>query len=180
MIEKSTHVLYMEIHCVEDYIYDDYRWIAEVTNIVYGDEIINEPKVAIAGYNKDESSSYLKYFPQWDLIEQRPYKEYGNMINATDIRTEFYKNNLHYLNGIIPPSSFNFLYEMGEDKKYYLINEYDEILRTQKTYGMGNFITTDAIFLLSGTPTKLKKAGCWIDASIKTSSVDDYSAAHHE
>lgn len=168
MIEKSTHVQYMKIYGVEDYTYDDYRWIAEITDIVNNESCSKydpnkNTKIAIAGFNKDDSSSYLKYFPQWDLIEQLPYKEYGNMINATDIRTEFYKNNLHYLNGIIPAISFRYLQEMGDGKKYYLINEYNEIIRTQETYGLGNFITTDAIVVQSGHILLIKRKESGVD-----------------
>ena len=61
IIATSTHVIYMQVYGVEDYDYDDFKWISEVTQIVNNECDEQKLKIAIAGYNKDESSSYLKY-----------------------------------------------------------------------------------------------------------------------
>lgn len=47
-----------------------------------------EPKIALIGYSKDESSYYLKLFPQWGSIAVAPQR----VIDATQIRDALYKS----------------------------------------------------------------------------------------
>lgn len=149
MIKNSVHVQYLAISGVEDYIYDDFKWINKVTEIVNSESPTNA-KIAIAGYNKDESSSYLKYFPQWDLIEQLPYRVYGNLVNATDIRNEIFKGKFHHVETILPPYVSTEVSQMMGSKFKYLQGVYDDILDLKERYGEGNFNTTDSIVVQSG------------------------------
>lgn len=149
MIQHSTHVQYMKIHGVEDYTYDDFKWINKITEIVNSESPENA-NIAIAGYNKDESSSYLKYFPQWDLVEQPAYKEYGNLINATDIRTEIFKGKFHHVQTILPPFVATSVTLMNGTRLKYLQDVYADIQDIKTRYGTGNFMTTDAIVVQSG------------------------------
>lgn len=157
MIQNSTHVQYMDIEGVEDYIYDDYQWINEVTEIVYKHKNMENPRIAIAGYNKDESSSYLKYFPQWDLIEQSPYKEYGTLINATDIRNEILQGKFHHVQTVLPPYVATEVTLMNGPRMNYLKGLYEGILDIKKCFGTGNFNTTDAIVVQSGHVLLIKR-----------------------
>jgi len=151
MIKHSVHVQYMTIAGVEDYTYDDYKWINEVNKLVDKETVgIVNSKIAIAGYDKDHTSYYLKYFPQWDFIEQKAYREYGTIVNGTDIRTEFFKGNTHHIKSIVPPYVFDVILGMDSKRKKYLQNEYNGIIETQKKYGTGNNVSTDAIVVQSG------------------------------
>lgn len=81
----------ISIVAVEDHLYSDQRWITQIQNVV--DRIANphnaETKIAIVGYQKDESSYYLSKFPQWDYMEIDNY--YENRIDATQIRELWYQ-----------------------------------------------------------------------------------------
>jgi len=162
MIQNSTHVQYMKIHGVEDYVYDDYTWIKKVTEIVES-ESNPDAKIAIAGYNKDESSTYLKYFPQWDLVEQPAYKVYGNLINATDIRNEIFQGKFHHVQTILPPFVATSVTLMNGTRLKYLKKEYDGILDIKQRYGTGNFVTTDAIVVQSGHVLLIKRGESGVD-----------------
>ncbi len=69
-----------------DYLYDDEGWIHKVTELVE-DKVNNTHKtIALVGHNKDETTYYLKLFPNW------AYVEVGNLdgISATPIRRQYF------------------------------------------------------------------------------------------
>jgi bifunctional NMN adenylyltransferase/nudix hydrolase len=152
MIRESTHIQYLEIDGIEDFTYDNNRWIAQVTHKV--SQYADGDNIAIAGFDKDKTSSYLKYFPQWDLVEQREYREIGTPINASDLREELYKGNLHYIKGNVPSPVLNFIVDMDWS---YFIKEYNELIKTKQKYGLGPFVTTDAIVIQSGHILLIKR-----------------------
>ena len=77
---------------LNDYIYNDTRWVTQVRGIVEG-ECLEDTEVVLYGHSKDESSFYLKMFPEWGFQEVDNFQE----INATQIRDSYFEN------GIISP-----------------------------------------------------------------------------
>ena len=77
---------------LEDSAYNDSFWIQTVQSAVdrtaWKLGYLSEPKVALIGHSKDESSYYLKMFPQWDSIEVSNYKN----LNSTQIRNSYFSN----------------------------------------------------------------------------------------
>lgn len=80
----------------EDHLYNFDRWLSEVQDKVqninranlYNGKHRNGPySIGLIGVEKDESSFYLKHFPQWQYIEYAP----DRLINATDIRKLFFE-----------------------------------------------------------------------------------------
>jgi bifunctional NMN adenylyltransferase/nudix hydrolase len=73
----------------KDYPFDNQEWVDNITGKVMGvareDEIEN-PKCALIGVKKDQSSFYLDLFPNWTNIE--PPVEF--LVNSTDIRESFF------------------------------------------------------------------------------------------
>lgn len=67
---------------VRDYFYQENVWLADI-QAKLGAYIEEGDSVAILGDYKDESSYYIKYFPQWDF---KPAKDVIKL-NATDIRS---------------------------------------------------------------------------------------------
>ncbi len=67
-----------------DYLYDDEGWVKKVTELVE-DEVKTDNTVALVGHDKDETTYYLKLFPNWAYIEV------GNLdgISATPIRRQY-------------------------------------------------------------------------------------------
>lgn len=76
---------------IEDYD-TDLKWVQAVQKIVTGQasklSLGSDPKLSLIGYSKDESSYYLKLFPQWGSIE---VKDGNPNIDATAIRSGLYK-----------------------------------------------------------------------------------------
>lgn len=84
-----------------DYHYSDAEWVMEVrrnvTNLAHKLADGNNFEVTLFGYEKDKTSSYLKWFPQWKYVSIDPYEINGEVINATEVR-----------NYIFDPSMENF------------------------------------------------------------------------
>lgn len=94
--EAGTNRLIIEP--LDDIMYDDDRWLAQVqyrlTNIIieHGNsvpnntiDVLNDMKIGIIGYEKDDSSYYLKMFPQWDKVD---VPQWGT-VSATELRDQF-------------------------------------------------------------------------------------------
>ena len=106
------------IEPLEDYP-DDGTWISsieeKVKEITKGSE---KCKVGIVGYHKDQTSYYLKSFPQWQQVKIDNF----NGINATHIREMFFsdKNEQHIANSIqnlVPKNVSLFLLDFLKSKK---------------------------------------------------------------
>lgn len=82
---------------LDDIMYDDDRWLAQVqstlTNLILDEgnnggihlDGMNDMKIGIIGYEKDDSSYYLSLFPQWDKVG---VPQWGT-ISATELRENF-------------------------------------------------------------------------------------------
>jgi len=72
---------------VRDVYYNENLWNQRVQEIV--DSVVDEDDVVkIIGYTKDETSYYIKSFPQWDTIEIENIAD----LHATDIRTAMFES----------------------------------------------------------------------------------------
>ena len=85
---------------VDDFAYNETAWVAGVQRAVSRAVLdhanpktatlhgIKDFAVGIVGYSRDASSSYLKSFPEWDLVEiEAPYGTFA----ATDIRADYFR-----------------------------------------------------------------------------------------
>ena len=72
---------------VSDHFYSENEWITEVQQQVYY-ATNGSDSVALIGTYKDESSYYIKMFPQWDEIIAKPH----DLMNATDVRKALFEN----------------------------------------------------------------------------------------
>ena len=79
------------VRSINDYLYSDNKWIAQVEDLIYSIYNKNECEFTIVGHEKDSSSFYLKIFPTWriDLVP-----EFANGINATDIRETIFSGKI--------------------------------------------------------------------------------------
>lgn len=162
LIKDSTHVMSMEVLPIKDYTYDDPKWIRQVVDTVNEASrplFTAKPnaKIAIAGFDKDETSMYLNYFPQWDLVEVPEYKDYGNTLHATDIRELYFTKKFNLIGPTVSPAVFDFMMEfVNTNSKAFnnLVDEYDYIEDYKKSWASTpyevNFTTTDAIVVQSG------------------------------
>ena len=106
----------------------------------------------MVGCNKDESSFYLKMFPQWALHEE-PYAEH---VDATQIRELLYNDrSLDFISGAVAPTTLEFLREFRTTADFrYVLNEQTVINKYRKAWEVApyapTFVTADAVVVCSG------------------------------
>lgn len=93
---------------LNDYRYNDVKWEAGLSAHV-AKATINQDNITLVGHEKDDSSYYLKSFPQWgyDSVAQRI------KISATPIRTAWFENKLADFKDFLPP----YVHEYLRDKQ---------------------------------------------------------------
>lgn len=138
----------LDIRSLHDHKYNDHTWAAEVQS-----HISDQGKIGIIGHSKDESSYYLKMFPQWDTIEHPLNDE----INATDIRRLLFEaRSPNYLNGVVPPVVRTWIADFCFENPVYdrLRQEYEMVVKYKKAWAAApyapTFVTVDAVVVQSG------------------------------
>jgi bifunctional NMN adenylyltransferase/nudix hydrolase len=145
-----------EVKPLHDQKYNDQAWASEVQRLV--DEAAAQIsstrslKIALIGHNKDESSYYLKMFPQWKLIDH----EMNENINATDLREIMFEGkSLKFLSGVLPQSVLVELERFTYTEDFKLLQrEYNMIKSYKKAWEAAPyapiFVTVDAVVVQSG------------------------------
>ena len=111
----------LHVKGIKDYTYDDNAWIRNVGSIVNNlirDKGIDPSKVAVIGNDKDSSSFYLNYFPQWKFIEEPLYPPHGDSIDATKIRQLMFNNDFEFTRGVLPEPVYDYLMNGIEDRSF--------------------------------------------------------------
>lgn len=133
---------------ISDYPFDDSPWLAEIQEKVskYDYKYNN---VYIIGHDKDESSYYLKSFPQWTLKSIDNYKS----INATTIREELYKGNIP--EKLLPPDVIKIIQEFMKTEDWReRIEEYSHHTKMKEAWSKAPyepiFVTTDCVVICNG------------------------------
>lgn len=127
---------------VRDY-YDEPRWAAAVQGAVAREA--RGGSVALIGFRKDDTSSYLGLFPQWaerSLPRQAP-------IDATALRRIYFAGTGELepeLQAAVPQPVARFLREFrGTPEFERLREELAELDHSRERYGNGPFVTVDAV-----------------------------------
>ena len=153
--ELKDRVIYISL---DDKDYMDQAWVFQVkhrvTEAIIRDGCAN-PDIYITGHEKDQSSYYLKYFPEWksDIISES-YDSYA----ATEIRNWFYEK---YASGHQSLSSDMFYGEVKGIPDLFWAPEYQNVLRElafeydfDKNYDPAryhvNVLTVDAVVVCNG------------------------------
>lgn len=140
---------------VRDQLYNDQQWVSNVqaeVNEVFRKRGLTGEGTAIIGHPKDESSYYLKMFPQWERVEHGM----NDIIHATDLRELYFEGmNLKFLQSLVPSSVYKFLEKFKKTEAYdVLVQEY-KFIKKYKSQWVNSpyppiFVTTDAIVVQSG------------------------------
>lgn len=142
-----------------DSIYNDPAWAARVQAIVAKHTQPND-KIGIIGHEKDESSFYLRMFPQWEseMVEEL------DPLNASDIRRIFFtpNTNLDYIKGVVPSNVVTFLENFKKTPDFdQVVRERDFVTAYKRSYSHlpypPIFVTTDAVVLCSGHVLMIKR-----------------------
>lgn len=154
ILEVAEEDVTLEIEIQED-IYGDSKWCNEVQEKVkYCLETFDaSSKVGIIGCDKDETSYYLKMFPQWDLIEVPLEKN----LSATQIRELYFveEPNMDFVRSVVPESIFSYLDAMKSSEWHnHIVNERRFIETYKSQYSSlpwpPTFVTVDAVVFQSG------------------------------
>lgn len=159
-----------------DHSYSDTKWVSQVQKNVQNTmneySITDNSNVFLYGNEKDNTSTYLKWFPQWK------FKACENItnLNATDIRKAFFEtenpdgNNL-LIKSKVPNNVYQFLMAFKETKEYAeLKKEYDFIKSYKEAWSKApyapTFVTVDSIVECSGHILLIKRkatpgSGLW-------------------
>jgi bifunctional NMN adenylyltransferase/nudix hydrolase len=127
---------------VRDY-YDEPRWAGAVRAAV--EREAGAGQVVLVGFRKDDSSSYLSLFPEWQehaAPRQAP-------LDATALRREYFASS-HELTpallAAVPEPVSQFLKEFRATKEFgRLREELASLDETRVKYGGGPFVTVDAV-----------------------------------
>ncbi len=146
-LKDSSRIQFLR---VRDYFYNDSAWTNEVREKV--NQFTGGQEVFLCGHRKDETSSYLTWFPEWKCHEISSCED----IHATSIRQEFLRdfNSLETQNGFSAATK-NYL-------KDFVKTEFYPILQTEqigidaykaswsKAPFPPTFVTADAMVLCAG------------------------------
>lgn len=110
---------------VRDFMYDNTEWGAEVYAQALEAGATADKSTCIIGSFKDDSSWYLNYFPQWDLVALPVGRYQGKILNATDIRNEMFEEKyLESLEDAVPGPVWKQLTD-------WIVSEEGNVLREQ-------------------------------------------------
>jgi bifunctional NMN adenylyltransferase/nudix hydrolase len=153
----------VSIEALEDIMYSDDAWIRQVqekvASTIFSQEgksgkfrFSHDLKIGIIGHSKDESSFYLRLFPQWTQVSH----EMDEVVHATDIRAILFENkNILYLRGLLPSSVFDQMKNYILTTRFATLQkEYEFIKRYKQSWAAApyepTFMTADAVVVQSG------------------------------
>ncbi|MDE1830199.1 MAG: bifunctional nicotinamide-nucleotide adenylyltransferase/Nudix hydroxylase [Thaumarchaeota archaeon] len=150
---EPQDIAHITIRPLRDYLYNDNKWMAEVQKHVDINSKFND-KIGVIGHDKDDSSWYLKAFPQWDFIEVG--HSYDASIDATTIRNMWLSGQSpNFTSGVLRDSVHSFIYNKFIKREYErLVREYDTITKGKQQWKGTpyevQFMTVDAVVVQSG------------------------------
>lgn len=98
------------VHVVD--VYNDEKWVKQVKDLVNA-VIQPNAKVGLIGHFKDESSYYLRLFPEWQMVELESLK---NSISATPMREAYYRGKIQ--TEFFPDGTIQFLNDFQQSPVY--------------------------------------------------------------
>jgi bifunctional NMN adenylyltransferase/nudix hydrolase len=151
-LQKETGAKYAYEH-VHNSIYNNTAWAVRVQAAVKK-HAQDGDKIAIIGHEKDDSSFYLKMFPQWERVEV-PLIE---PLDATQIRQVYFTPetcNLNWFAGVVPMSTQFFLRSFKDSKAYnQVVKEKEFVENYKKQFATlpypPIFVTVDAVVVQAG------------------------------
>ena len=157
MIESDLQVagVNLEVVAIEplaDYFYQEQKWQDELRKNVYK-HAKNTNSIAIVGHIKDNSSYYIKSFPEWGYIAVDNYKNF----NATEFRQKFYKGIIskqYMCNNDPNLGTYSFLLEFMTKQVYQdLVAENNYVVEYKKLWQKAPlkpiFVTVDALVIVN-------------------------------
>jgi bifunctional NMN adenylyltransferase/nudix hydrolase len=144
--EEKDRVIFISM---KDYTYNDNLWISTLQQKVSEATDYSE-KVSLIGYESDESSYYLKLFPQYKYIQCGT--EYN--FHATQVRDLYFSHNASYKT-MVPNGVAEYLENFKQTKEFVNIKQEKYFIDNYKEQWRGApfppiFVTVDTIVVKSG------------------------------
>lgn len=163
LVAESLPTSLIDIIYSDDFLYDLPRWIRE-TGKMFDEQIAKHKtcarRVAVTGYDKDKSSYYLNYFPQFGFLPMDRYPKLGNTIDATKIRHQLFNEDYHFIKGVVPAPVYDFIDDefIHSDEFARLKAEYYDI-QHPFVPKKRNDVATDAVVIQSGHILLIERGG---------------------
>ena len=104
------------VHVID--VYNDVKWVKLVKSLV--NEVVSpQDKVGLIGHFKDDSSYYLKLFPEWEMVELDSLKD---SISATPMREAYYRGEIQ--TEFFPAGTIRFLEEFLKSSVYQKLQQH--------------------------------------------------------
>lgn len=153
ILSEGMKLNQIAIEPLEDYPYSNNSWITSVQGIT-NKFLKEESTVALVGVSKDNSSSYLKWFPSW-VLEEAPFDELKGL-DATKIREVLFQGeHLLFIKSVLPDVIYSMLVDCSQKSWWNtLTQEYSFIRKYKKSWEVAPyepiFVTVDAVVFQSG------------------------------
>lgn len=145
---------------IEDHLYNDTIWIESIQREVFS-RCGPDSNVVLIGHSKDNTSYYLKLFPQWDSVNC----EQEHILNSTNIRESYFAAGPSlYISDNVPAPVNNFLIQFSETETYNTLVDEQVFVDNYKAKFAGypfppTFVTVDAVVVQSGHVLLVKRKG---------------------
>jgi bifunctional NMN adenylyltransferase/nudix hydrolase len=154
----------LHIDHIRDFKHSNELWI-ERTEEVVNKHIKNlkAEKIGIIGFDKDHSSFYLNFFPQWKQEEAPAFPGGGHIFSATEVREYLFGNKQYLLSSLVPEEVHNWItLEYMGSKEYKEIKEdHEYLVEYRKSWQSApyppTFFTCDAVVIQSGHVLLIKR-----------------------
>ncbi|MEN9430586.1 MAG: hypothetical protein RJA86_1445 [Pseudomonadota bacterium] len=144
------------VHCqpLHDCLYNDAVWVTNVQEAVQ--EVVSKhsatvnPRIGLIGHKKDQSSYYLRLFPQWESVDV----ENHHALSATPLREDYLLGQMP-AQDVLPQGTVNFLQNFQSQEVYHSLREEARFIQQYKQAWdvapyTPTFVTVDAVVVQSG------------------------------
>lgn len=145
---------------LDDHPYSDTAWVAEVQRRINALVLdagngggfhaagTRDFRIALTGFGSDDTSYYLKMFPEWDNIQvDSAYATF----HATDIRARYFQRIPEVPASAVSKGVAAQLEEFKRGAEFRdLLEEVEYLADYPKQWGTGPFVTADAVVIQSG------------------------------
>jgi bifunctional NMN adenylyltransferase/nudix hydrolase len=139
---------------LHDCLYNDGLWVKTVQEavqaVVTQHSASASPRIGLIGHQKDQSSYYLRLFPQWSSVDVESHQ----CLSATPLRDAYLLGQTPDA-ALLPQSTQQFLHDFISHEQYKnLASEAAFIAQYKKAWSVApytpTFVTTDAVVVQSG------------------------------
>lgn len=137
-----------------DVPYNDQVWVKNLQATV-SSIFSNNEKLGLIGHAKDESSYYLKLFPEFASVDCSGVNVNDKLLNATDIRNDFFGYTDPDIWSNVPFPVKAWLEEYSKTEEYKkLMEEFEFVAKYKKQWAAAPyppiFVTVDAVVIQAG------------------------------